>query len=103
MHELLPEDHSNRKTNAVGSAIFPWIIGDEQAALNLAAALQGEGFLVPAIRYPTVAKGAARLRITVTAAHQEDQIRALCNAIKRLSKIAMTCSHRPLAGRVTII
>ncbi len=103
MHELLPEDHSNRKTNAVGSAIFPWIIGDEQAALNLAAALQGEGFLVPAIRYPTVAKGAARLRITVTAAHQEDQIRALCNAIKRLSKIAITCSHRPVAGRVTII
>src|SRR6266487_3927988 len=56
------------------SAIFPLIIGNEQAALDLAAALNDEGFLVPAIRYPTVAKGAARLRITVTAAHQEDQI-----------------------------
>jgi 8-amino-7-oxononanoate synthase len=67
-----------------GSAIFPFIVGDEQAALNLAAALQGEGFLVPAIRYPTVAKGAARLRITVTAAHEAAQIRALCEAIKRL-------------------
>src|SRR6266536_813744 len=67
------------------SAIFPWIVGDEQAAIDLAAALQTEGFFVPAIRYPTVAKGAARLRITVTAAHEEDQIRALCEAIKRLS------------------
>jgi 8-amino-7-oxononanoate synthase len=67
-----------------GSAIFPFIVGDEQAALNLAAALQSEGFLVPAIRYPTVAKGASRLRITVTAAHRKDHIRALCEAIKRL-------------------
>src|SRR4029077_10321736 len=65
------------------SAIFPLIIGDEQAALDLAASLKSEGFLVPAIRYPTVAKGAARLRITVTAAHQEDQIKALCQAIRR--------------------
>jgi 8-amino-7-oxononanoate synthase len=58
-------------------------VGDEKAALDLAAALQGEGFLVPAIRYPTVAKGAARLRITVTAAHKEAQIEALCETIKR--------------------
>jgi 7-keto-8-aminopelargonate synthetase-like enzyme len=58
-------------------------VGDDKAALNLAAALQSEGFLVPAIRYPTVAKGSARLRITVSAAHEEDQIRALCEAIKR--------------------
>jgi 7-keto-8-aminopelargonate synthetase-like enzyme len=68
--------------NAATSAIFPVLVGDEQAALNLAAALKTEGFLVPAIRYPTVAKGSARLRITVTAAHEEDQIRALCRAIK---------------------
>ena len=68
--------------NAPTSAIYPLLVGDEQAALNLAAALKTEGFLVPAIRYPTVAKGAARLRITVTAAHQEDQIRALYPAIK---------------------
>ena len=67
------------------SAIFPLLVGDEQAALDLAAALKSEGFLVPAIRYPTVAKASARLRITVTASHEEDQIRALCEAIKRLS------------------
>ena len=67
-----------------GSAIFPWIVGDEQAALNLASALQREGFFVSAIRYPTVAKSSARLRITVTASHKEDQIRLLCEAITRL-------------------
>jgi 7-keto-8-aminopelargonate synthetase-like enzyme len=85
MHELLPRSELNKKASVVGSAIFPWIVGDEQAALDLAAALQSENFLVPAIRYPTVAKGSARLRITVTAPHKEDQIRSLCQAIKRLS------------------
>jgi 7-keto-8-aminopelargonate synthetase-like enzyme len=72
-------------SNAPSSAIFPWIVGDEKAALNLATALQTEGFLVPAIRYPTVAKGSARLRITVTAAHEPAQIRELCEAIGRHS------------------
>jgi 7-keto-8-aminopelargonate synthetase-like enzyme len=64
-------------------------VGDEQAALNLASALQSGEFLVPAIRYPTVAKGSARLRITVTASHEEDQIRSLCQAIKRLSAVSL--------------
>jgi len=67
-----------------GSAIHPLVVGDEQAALQLARALQVEGFLVPAIRYPTVAKGAARLRVTVTASHTESQIHALVEAIHRL-------------------
>jgi 7-keto-8-aminopelargonate synthetase-like enzyme len=82
LRELLLVNAMNKRS-AASSAIFPWIVGDEQVALDLAAALQSEGFLVPAIRYPTVAKGAARLRITVTALHQEDQIHSLCEAIKR--------------------
>src|SRR5437660_11029156 len=77
--------HVSRSANS-GSAIFPLIVGDEQAALDLAASLKNEGFLVPAIRYPTVAKGSARLRITVTAAHQEDHIRSLCEAIRNMTK-----------------
>jgi 8-amino-7-oxononanoate synthase len=99
MRELLPQldggrsplsvgrlNNSNQCSalNDIGSAIFPLIVGDEKAALDLAAGLQGEGFLVPAIRYPTVAKGAARLRITVTAAHEPAQIRTLCQTIERL-------------------
>ncbi len=86
MQELLPRNELN-KTGAANSAIFPWIVGDEQAALDLASALQSEGFLVPAIRYPTVAKGAARLRITVTASHEGDQIRSLCHAIRKMTKL----------------
>ena len=82
LRELLPMNAMNKKRSDAGSAIFPWIVGDEQVALDLAAALKSEGFLVPAIRYPTVAKGSARLRITITAAHREDQIRAFCEAIK---------------------
>lgn len=69
--------------SSTGSAIHPWIVGEEQGALDLARTLQSEGFLVPAIRYPTVAKGAARLRITVTAAHTESQISALSAALER--------------------
>jgi len=83
MQGLLPRAGLKGEAVAACSAIFPWIVGDEQATLNLASALQSDGFLVPAIRYPTVAKGAARLRITVTAAHEEAQIEALCETIKR--------------------
>src|SRR5438094_6032673 len=86
MKDLLPRNELNEKASVVNSAIFPWIVGDEQAAIDLAASLQSEGFLVPAIRYPTVAKGSARLRITVTASHRENQIRSLCEAIKRANK-----------------
>jgi 8-amino-7-oxononanoate synthase len=81
MQDLLPRSELDKEGRAANSAIFPWIVGGEQAALTLAAALQNDGFLVPAIRYPTVAKGAARLRITVTASHEDGQIRALCDAI----------------------
>ena len=85
MQQLLPDNQWKKKRDDASSAIFPWIVGDEKVVLDLASALQGEGFLVPAIRYPTVAKGTARLRITVTASHEENQIRLLCEAIKRLS------------------
>lgn len=68
------------------SAIVPWIIGDEKAALTAARNLQDNGFLVPAIRYPTVPKGAARFRITVSAAHEDEQLQSLAAAIKRIAK-----------------
>jgi 8-amino-7-oxononanoate synthase len=54
--------------------------------MNLAHALQKQGFFVPAIRYPSVARGTARLRITLTAVHTESQIRALVDAIRRLQR-----------------
>ena len=75
-----------------GSAIHPILVGDEQATIDLSRSLQNEGFLAPAIRYPSVAKGAARLRITITAAHEEPQIRALAEAINRLRPESLVAS-----------
>jgi len=63
------------------SAIIPLIVGDESRALDLAAKLADHGFLIPAIRYPTVARGKARLRITLTATHTENQVADLASAL----------------------
>jgi len=59
------------------SAIVPLIIGAEAEASRLAATLLEAGLLIPAIRYPTVAKGKARLRLTLTASHTPEQIDTL--------------------------
>jgi 8-amino-7-oxononanoate synthase len=70
-----------RKSPQPTSAIFPVIIGDEAKALRLAESLLAHGFLVPAIRYPTVARGAARIRIAMSSSHVPEQIDALSGAI----------------------
>ena len=59
------------------SAIIPLILGDENLAVAAAAKLRAQNIFVPAIRYPTVARGAARLRITLTAAHSAEDVAAL--------------------------
>lgn len=58
------------------SAIVPIVIGDEACALKTSAALQNAGILIPAIRYPTVAKGQARLRASLMATHTHEQLQA---------------------------
>jgi 8-amino-7-oxononanoate synthase len=62
---------------AVASAILPRILGDETRAMKASAQLKEAGFLIPAIRYPTVARDSARLRITVSAAHTTEQMEQL--------------------------
>lgn len=66
------------------SAIVPIIIGDEAEAMASAATLLEQGFLIPAIRYPTVSKGTARLRITVSATHSRADVLALSAAVGQL-------------------
>lgn len=66
------------------TAIQPIIIGENDAALRIAAALFEQGIWVPAIRPPTVPKGTARLRITLSAAHTVAQIDKLLEALRRL-------------------
>ena len=63
------------------SPIFPLLIGDEQEAVRLAETLYANGFLAPAIRYPTVARGLARLRIALSSSHSLEQIRSLSKTI----------------------
>lgn len=65
------------------AAIFPVIIGDEAEAMKLSQRLLDAGFLVPAIRYPTVARGSARLRVTLSAAHEPGQIEAFAVCLRR--------------------
>ena len=73
----------NRKFEIPG-AFIPIIIGDEAKAVHAAGKLWEQNLFVPAIRYPSVARGAARLRVTLTAAHTPDDVSRLVSALKRL-------------------
>lgn len=61
--------------------IQPLIVGDEERALALSQALQEHGFLVGAIRPPTVPAGTSRLRITLSAAHTQAQVDGLLESL----------------------
>ncbi len=66
------------------TAIQPLMIGNSETAVRISNKLFDEGFLISAIRPPTVPEGSARLRITLTAAHTEEQIDRL---LEKLSKL----------------
>jgi len=80
------ETDETGETNIVqiSSAIVPVILGDEQTALAASQWLRDKGFFVPAIRFPTVPRGSARLRVTLSANHAAEQISALCEALHQL-------------------
>ncbi len=78
LHRQFPE-----RKFAVHSPIFPWIVGAADEAMALSATLRQAGFWVNAIRPPTVAAGTSRLRISLMAAHREDDIRSLVAALKK--------------------
>ncbi|MDG2213661.1 MAG: 8-amino-7-oxononanoate synthase [Verrucomicrobiota bacterium] len=63
------------------SAILPLIVGAEDDAVALSQRLLEAGLWAPAVRYPTVARGEARLRITVSAAHTDENIEMLLEAL----------------------
>jgi len=67
---------------AADSAIVPVTIGDADAALRASALLEDEGFLVIAIRPPTVPEGTARLRVTFNAAQPDEAIERLAGLIR---------------------
>jgi 8-amino-7-oxononanoate synthase len=65
------------------SAIVPIVIGPEDAAMSAQRALEDAGFMVVAIRPPTVPVGTCRLRIAFSAAHHEDDVDRLAEMIER--------------------
>lgn len=71
------------------SPIIPLIIGEESDALSLSGALEQAGFLVTAIRPPTVPIGTSRLRITVSATHSEADIDSLAARLTHLRSNSM--------------
>lgn len=80
--ELFPKG-LNRKT-----AILPIMVGDERRAVECAAALRERGFYIPAIRFPTVGRGKARLRLTMTAAHSRSQVGRLVEELRALHLVS---------------
>jgi 8-amino-7-oxononanoate synthase len=91
-YAALPVQKAKAFTQAAGlpqaqSPIVPVVIGDEQATLDASRMLMDEGFLAVAIRPPTVPAGTARLRLTFTAQHPDDQIARLATLVR--DKIAV--------------
>jgi len=73
---------SNWEVPVVRSAIVPLMLGAEEKAMRTAADLRALGIFIPAIRFPTVARGQARLRVTMTAAHSAADVQTLVSALR---------------------
>jgi 8-amino-7-oxononanoate synthase len=81
--------------------IQPVLVGDNRTALTASAGLEAKGFLVAAIRPPTVPLGTARLRVTLTAAHTETQVDRLLEALAAQPGLCGdVCDSRPTAVNV---
>jgi glycine C-acetyltransferase/8-amino-7-oxononanoate synthase len=76
---------ANVRALGAQSPIHPIIVGDETAAVGLSQKLYDQGIFVPAIRYPTVPKGKARLRVTVSASHSPEDIERLLSVVGAVS------------------
>jgi 8-amino-7-oxononanoate synthase len=76
--------HVDRVRPGHPSPIVPIVLGDEELALAAAAKLLDQGLLVPAIRPPTVAPGTSRLRVTLSAAHTDEDVDRLLAALAEL-------------------
>jgi 8-amino-7-oxononanoate synthase len=76
--------HVDRLRPGHPSPIVPIVLGDEELALAASAKLLDQGLLVPAIRPPTVAPGTSRLRVTLSAAHSDEDVDRLLDALEQL-------------------
>ena len=86
-YAALPVQKAKAFTKRVGlpdaqSPIVPIVISDEEATMAASRYLEDEGYLVVAIRPPTVPPGTARLRVTFTAQHPDDAIERLADIVR---------------------
>ena len=70
------------------SCIVPMIVGDAETALKASTLLEEQGFLVAAIRPPTVPEDTSRLRFTFSAGHEDADIEKLAEAVRHLGLVA---------------
>lgn len=64
------------------TAIVPIIVGDEALAMNIMQKLKNIGYFISAIRYPTVERGSARLRVALMSSHTEEELTGLADALQ---------------------
>jgi 8-amino-7-oxononanoate synthase len=69
------------------SPIQPILVGSAEKALQLAALLKQQGILITPIRYPTVAKNEARLRVTLSASHTDADLQRLLIALEQAREL----------------
>jgi 8-amino-7-oxononanoate synthase len=74
----------SKSESSLPSAILPIVIGNETKTVEMSAQLRDQGIFISAIRYPTVARGQARLRLTVTAVHTSSDIQRLVAAMNEM-------------------
>jgi 7-keto-8-aminopelargonate synthetase-like enzyme len=84
--------HLGRVAPGNPSPIIPLVVGEEERATAMSRALLDRGVLVPAIRPPTVAPGTSRLRVTLSAAHEDGHVQRLVDALAAVGE------QRGLAG-----
>ncbi|MBA3977002.1 MAG: aminotransferase class I/II-fold pyridoxal phosphate-dependent enzyme [Nitrosopumilus sp.] len=85
-HKLIDEYNILNVKKIRYSPIIPIIIGSEKKAMDISTKLLKKGFYVQAIRYPTVNKNQARLRVSLSAEHNKHQIYNLLNILSRILK-----------------
>ncbi len=77
---LKPRNFSFEKA----SPIFPIVLGDEKKAVEVSETLLEHGILIPPIRYPSVPRGKARLRLTLSVSHTEEDLEQLFEVLHKV-------------------
>lgn len=78
------EQAIGRPEKAVPSVIIPIVLGESAAALNASQVLLEQNIFIPAVRFPSVPRGQARLRATISAAHASQDVDLLVAALKKV-------------------